>query len=216
MRLVKCKLERHVHLASPASQGHRVNPAFSVRRKLKARPIPRAPPLSPTIAPPVSTAIIQLVRVRWILRLLPMARTTARIMARTPTQITIAAHVATVVAAVAAILVRVPMLDQAQMIATSHANRVRLTIPIPPRRAKPTARQRFQVSMANIPAIRHASPTGCSTIPATARPRLAPIPARLATRVVRWIARRDVTAIIAKSVLKARRRFALVKVPATA
>ena len=145
-----------------------------------------------------------------------MARTTARTRART----TNAAHAAIVAVVVVAMHDRVRMPDQALTIVTAHANHAAHTIPMQSPQAKATATQYSQVAMANIQLPRRALPIGCSMMLAmglaTARLRSAPIPAHLATQAVRWIARRDATAIIVKSELTARRQCASDKARATA
>ena len=157
-------------------------------------------------------AIIPPTQARQIQRPQPMARTTA--------QITNVVHAAIVAVVVVAMHDRVRIPEQAVMIVTAHATHAPHTIPMQSPQAKATATQHSPVSMASIQPRRRASPTGCSMILAmglaTARLRSAPIPVHLATQAVRWIARRDATEIIVKSVPKAHRRFASVKARATA
>ena len=204
-RRARCKSGPLAHRASHVSRARRVSHVFSVLRESKARQTQKARPSSRTTARPVSMAIIRPIRVRWIQRLRPMARTTS------------AAPVAIVAVVADVIHDQLPMADQGLMIATARANHARRTIPTPPQpQAEPAATQHSQASMANIPPTRRASPTGCSTIPATARLRLVRIPARLATQVVRWIVRRDAIAIIVKNALKARLLFASARARATA
>ena len=141
-------------------------------------------------------------------------------MARTTAQITNVAHAAIVAVVVVAMYDRVRMPDQALMIVTAHANHAAHTIPMLSPQAKATVTQYSQVAMANIQPPHRALPTGCSMIRAmglaTARLRSAPIPVHLATQAVRWIVRRDATAIIAKNAPAARRQCASGKARRTA
>ena len=166
-------------------------------------------------------AIIPPRQARQIQRPQPMVRTTAQSTARTRARTTNAAHAAIVVAVAAVMHDQVPpMPDQALMIVTAHAKHALHTILMPSPQAKPTTTQHSQVAMANIQLPRRALPTGCSMILstglATARMHLAPIPVHLATQAVRWIARRDATAIIAKSAHRAHHPYASAKAHATA
>lgn len=200
MRRARHQSGKRAHLVSHVSRAHRVNPAFSVLREPTLLPVPttqhlpRVQPLSPTTALRSSMAIIQPM---WAPRIQhPPCQASAK-------NATNAAHVAIVAVVADATHVR------ARMIATAHANRARPTTPTPlSLQAKPTATLRSPLSTVNIQPPRHVSPTGCLTIPAMARLRLAPIRAHLAIQAVQWIARRDATAIIAKSAPRARRPFA--------
>lgn len=214
-RRAKRKSGRLVHHASRGSRAPRVNPVFSVLRESKVLPMQKALHSSRMKARPASMAIIQPMPVRCIQRPQPMARSPVQITARTESRTANAAHAAIVAVVAVVIHDRVPILDQASVIATAHANHAHPTIPMRPPQAKPPTTPHSPVSMASIPTTRRASPTGCSTIPVMARPRLAPILARSAIRAVRWIARQDETATIVKSAPKAHHPFASVKAHAT-
>lgn len=196
VRQARCKPRRPANLASLVSLAHRVNPAFSALRESMSLLVPRSLHSSLTTLHPASIPTIQPAQALRISRLRLTLRTTV---CRQSAQIV--AH-GGIVAAVADVT-----RDQARMIETARASRAYPMIPM---------RSPQSLLTGSGCLLRRASPTGCSTILAMARLHLAPIPARLVTQAVRWIARRDATAITVKSVPKAHRRCALAKARATA